>query len=47
MRTLRSWGATNAAAGHLREVGALGPVGAFDLDELAAGCAKSGLVPQP
>jgi short subunit dehydrogenase-like uncharacterized protein len=38
-----AWGADRAAAGALRGVGALGPVDAFGLDELVAGCAWAGL----
>ena len=38
-----AWGATTAAEGKLRGSGALGPVGAFGLDELAEGCAAVGL----
>ena len=38
-----AWGAARAAAGELRGTGALGPVEAFGLDELQAGCAEAGL----
>ncbi|NMN98913.1 saccharopine dehydrogenase family protein [Antrihabitans stalactiti] len=38
-----AWGATTAAEGKLRGSGALGPVGAFGLDELVEGCAAVGL----
>ncbi|MBJ8348128.1 trans-acting enoyl reductase family protein [Antrihabitans sp. YC2-6] len=38
-----AWGATTAADGRLHGVGARGPVSAFGLDELAAGCAAIGL----
>lgn len=40
---LLAWGAVRAAAGDLRGAGALGPVEAFGLDELAAACAAAGL----
>jgi short subunit dehydrogenase-like uncharacterized protein len=40
-----AWGAATARAGGLRGTGALGPVDGFGLDELAAGCAESGLEP--
>lgn len=40
-----AWGGATAAAGGLRAAGALGPVEAFGLDELAAGCAEAGLAP--
>ncbi len=39
-----AWGATSAAEGRLQGVGALGPVGAFGLEQLTAGCAAAGLV---
>jgi short subunit dehydrogenase-like uncharacterized protein len=39
-----AWGARTAAAGGLQGVGALGPVGAFGLEALRAGCAEAGLV---
>ena len=38
-----AWGAARAAAGELRGTGALGPVDAFGLDELEAGCTEAGL----
>jgi hypothetical protein len=38
-----AWGAAVAAADGLRGTGALGPVEAFGLDELEAGCAEAGL----
>jgi short subunit dehydrogenase-like uncharacterized protein len=38
-----AWAAERAAAGGLKDVGALGPVAAFGLDELEAGCAEAGL----
>jgi short subunit dehydrogenase-like uncharacterized protein len=38
-----AWGADRAASGGLKGVGALGPVDAFGLDELAEGCAWAGL----
>ena len=38
-----AWGAERAAAGDLRGTGALGPVDAFGLDALVAGCAEAGL----
>ncbi|MEZ0579653.1 trans-acting enoyl reductase family protein [Nocardioides sp. MH1] len=40
-----AWGAVSAAEGDLLGVGALGPVGAFGLDRLTAGCAAAGLAP--
>ena len=40
---LLAWGATTAAAGGVHGTGALGPVDAFGLDELAAACAELGL----
>ena len=39
-----AWGATTAAAGGLQAAGACGPVEAFGLDALVAGCAEAGLV---
>jgi short subunit dehydrogenase-like uncharacterized protein len=38
-----AWGAGRAAAGTLTDSGALGPVDAFGLDELIAGCAEAGI----
>ena len=38
-----AWGAERVAAGALQGTGALGPVDAFGLDELVAGCAEAGL----
>jgi short subunit dehydrogenase-like uncharacterized protein len=38
-----AWGAGEAAAGHLRDVGALGPVDAFGLEELRTGMQGIGL----
>jgi short subunit dehydrogenase-like uncharacterized protein len=38
-----AWGARAAAAGGLRGAGALGPVDAFGLDTLHAGCAEAGI----
>ena len=38
-----AWAAGRAAEGGLRGTGALGPVEAFGLDELAAGCAEAGI----
>jgi short subunit dehydrogenase-like uncharacterized protein len=38
-----AWGAEHAAAGGLRDVGALGPVDGFGLDELRQGCEEAGL----
>jgi short subunit dehydrogenase-like uncharacterized protein len=38
-----AWGAQTAAGGGLQDVGALGPVDAFGLDALAAGCADAGM----
>ncbi|MEA2450414.1 MAG: hypothetical protein QOG63_2346 [Thermoleophilaceae bacterium] len=38
-----AWGAATAAGGGLRGTGALGPVGAFGLEALEAGCAEIGL----
>jgi short subunit dehydrogenase-like uncharacterized protein len=38
-----AWGAERAAAGALKGTGALGPVDAFGLEELVAGCAEAGI----
>jgi short subunit dehydrogenase-like uncharacterized protein len=38
-----AWGATTAAGGGLRGVGALGPVDGFGLEALEAGCAEAGI----
>jgi short subunit dehydrogenase-like uncharacterized protein len=38
-----AWGAETAAAGGLKGKGALGPVEAFGLDELEAGCREAGI----
>ena len=38
-----AWAADRAAAGGLKGAGALGPVDAFGLDELVAGCAEAGI----
>lgn len=38
-----AWGARRAATDGMLESGALGPVGAFGLDELEAGCREAGL----
>lgn len=38
-----AWGARTAAAGGIHGAGALGPVGAFGLETLQAGCAEAGL----
>ncbi len=38
-----AWGAATAAASGLRGAGALGPVEAFGLDELEAGCGEAGI----
>jgi short subunit dehydrogenase-like uncharacterized protein len=38
-----AWGADRVAAGALKGTGALGPVDAFGLEELAAGCAEAGI----
>ena len=38
-----AWGAQRAAAGALKGTGALGPVEAFGLDVLEAGCAEAGI----
>lgn len=40
---LLAWGAAQMAAGRLRTTGALGPVDAFGLEHLTAGCADVGL----
>jgi short subunit dehydrogenase-like uncharacterized protein len=40
---LLAWGAQTAAAGGLHGTGALGPVDAFGLDELEAGCTEAGI----
>ena len=40
-----AWGARTIAAGGQQAAGGLGPVGAFGLDTLRAGCAEAGLVP--
>jgi short subunit dehydrogenase-like uncharacterized protein len=40
-----AWGAAQAAAHGLRASGALGPVEAFGLDALEAGCAEAGIAP--
>jgi short subunit dehydrogenase-like uncharacterized protein len=42
-----AWGAIAAAEQGLAGVGALGPIDAFGLDALEAGCASAGLVVQP
>jgi short subunit dehydrogenase-like uncharacterized protein len=42
-----AWGASTAAKDGLTGPGALGPVDAFGLDRLMAGCAEVGLVRQP
>ncbi len=42
---LLAWGAATAAAGGVQASGALGPVNAFGLDVLRAGCAEIGLAP--
>ncbi len=42
--SILAWGARTAAAGGLQGVGGLGPVGAFGLDALRAGCAEAGLL---
>ena len=39
-----AWGASRAREQGLNGTGALGPVDAFGLDDLAAGCAEAGLV---
>jgi len=41
-----AWGAARAADGALRRTGALGPIEAFGLDELTAGCAEAGISEQ-
>ncbi|MFM7146019.1 MAG: hypothetical protein ACKOW5_06770, partial [Actinomycetales bacterium] len=41
------WGAQACLEGKVRGTGALGPVDAFGLDEVIAGCARAGLVAQP
>jgi short subunit dehydrogenase-like uncharacterized protein len=38
-----AWAAEQAAAGNLKGAGALGPVEAFGLDRLVAGCAEAGI----
>jgi short subunit dehydrogenase-like uncharacterized protein len=38
-----AWGAEQAAGGRLRKAGALGPVEAFGLETLVAGCAEAGI----
>jgi short subunit dehydrogenase-like uncharacterized protein len=38
-----AWAAERAAGGGLKTTGALGPVDAFGLDELVAGCAEAGI----
>jgi short subunit dehydrogenase-like uncharacterized protein len=43
---LLAWGADRALASGLTGQGALGPVEAFGLDELEAGCAEAGLEPE-
>src|SRR5207244_4485401 len=40
-----AWGAVRASEDGVRGAGALGPVDAFGLDELQAGCAEAGLAP--
>ena len=40
---IMAWGAIRALEGGLQGRGALGPVEAYGLDELEAGCAESGL----
>lgn len=42
-----AWGAIRAAAGGIKATGAVGPVGAFGLDQLADGCASAGLSARP
>jgi short subunit dehydrogenase-like uncharacterized protein len=42
-----AWGAIAAAERGLAGIGALGPIDAFGLDALEAGCASAGLVVQP
>jgi short subunit dehydrogenase-like uncharacterized protein len=41
-----AWGAERAAGGALKGTGALGPVDAFGLEALAAGCAEAGISEQ-
>jgi len=41
-----AWGADRVAAGALKGTGALGPVDAFGLEELVAGCAEAGISEQ-
>jgi hypothetical protein len=41
-----AWGADRVAAGALKGTGALGPVDAFGLDELAAGSSEAGISEQ-
>jgi hypothetical protein len=41
---LLAWAARQALAGQVQGAGVLGPVQAFGLDALAAGCASIGLV---
>jgi short subunit dehydrogenase-like uncharacterized protein len=41
--SILAWGAQAAAEGALRGAGALGPVDGFGLEELARGCAESGI----
>lgn len=41
---LLAWAATRVAAGELHGAGALGPLEAFGLEQLHAGCAEAGLV---
>jgi short subunit dehydrogenase-like uncharacterized protein len=41
-----AWGAITAAAQGLAETGALGPIDAFGLDALEAGCASAGVIAQ-
>ncbi len=43
---LLAWGATHAAEHGVNGTGALDPVGAFGLDELAAGAASAGITPE-
>lgn len=44
---LLAWGAQRCWEGKTRDSGAMGPVDAFGLDEVIAGCAAAGLVAQP
>jgi short subunit dehydrogenase-like uncharacterized protein len=44
---LLAWGAQACLEGKVRGTGALGPVDAFGVDEVIAGCARAGLVAQP